>query len=430
MRWLVFDCPSGISGDMTLAALVDLGVSLDEMREILATLPLAGYRLESEQVTRNGIGATRVRVVLDAEIEHPHRHLRHVVRILRSGQLPPRALDWSLQVFTQLAEAEASVHRMDVESVHFHEVGAVDAIVDIAGVCIGLDRLCALHDVDSLRVSQIRVGRGATRSAHGVIPVPPPATLQLLRGFPIQFTSGEGERVTPTGAAILAALTQPLEDAAIRVEATGLGAGSKEFVDAANVVRLLLCRPAAMPRQRADVTPETRGAAATEARPRSKPSEAEPAARVGVVTTTIDDMVPEFYGYVMERLFAAGALDVYFTPIYMKKGRPATQVTVIGEPHDTHALARLLLNESSTLGVRIAYEERMELERRVTRVCTEYGEVQVKIAVRPDGKLRAVPEYESVRQAAETAGVPLADVYRAALGAEVDDDVGTDKRKA
>jgi uncharacterized protein (TIGR00299 family) protein len=319
MRWLVFDCPSGISGDMTLGALVDLGMSLDEMRESLATLPLAGYRLESEQVMRNGIAATRVRVVLDADVEHPNRHLRHVVRILRSGKLPPRALDWSLQVFTKLAEAEATVHRMDVESVHFHEVGAVDAIVDIAGACIGLDRLCDLHDVDTLRVSQIRVGRGATRSAHGVIPVPAPATLQLLRGFPIQFTPGEGERVTPTGAAVLAALTQPLEDVAIRVEATGLGAGSKEFVDAPNVVRLLLCRPAAMPRQRTDMTPETRGAAATEARPRSEPNEAGAAAQVGVVTTTIDDMVPEFYGHVMERLFAAGALDVYFTPIYMKK---------------------------------------------------------------------------------------------------------------
>ncbi len=404
MKWLVFDCPSGIAGDMTLGALVDLGVPLEAIQEALATLPLSGYRLRRTAEVRHGIAATQVHVDIDGEEHHAHRHLHDILDILRGGQLPPRARGWACDVFQRLALAEAAVHRIPVEKVHFHEVGAVDAIVDIAGSCVGLHWLCERHGIEAFRVSQLRVGRGVTRTEHGAIPVPPPATLQLLQGFPIQWSASEGERVTPTGAALLASFTQPLGDTAIQVEATGYGAGTFQFPDAPNVLRLLLCAPVARRTLRA--------------------AGAAPSPEVAVLTTTIDDMVPEFFGHLMEKLFAAGALDVYFTPIYMKKVRPATQVTVIGEPGQARDLARVLLHESSTLGVRIAYEERLELPRRVTTVHTEYGEVQVKVAVRPDGKPRAVPEYESVRRAAEAAGVPLADVYRAALREEVPDDAG------
>jgi pyridinium-3,5-bisthiocarboxylic acid mononucleotide nickel chelatase len=335
------------------------------------------------------------------------------------------------------------VHQVAVEDVHFHEVGAVDAIVDIAGACIGLDWVCAERGVQAFRVGQIRVGRGVTRTEHGTMPVPAPAALHLLRDYPIHYGEAEGERVTPTGAALLATFAAPLgEGTPFRVQAVGSGAGTREFPDAPNVLRLLLCEVEAGEAEAdaggvqlardAGASPTARiTARAPDAAIGPLPATQSPAAApdvargaVGVLTTTIDDMVPEFYGHIMEKLFAAGALDVYYTPIYMKKGRPATQVTVIAEAGEMHQLADVLLNESSTLGVRIAYEERVELPRRMTGVETPYGWVEVKVAVRPDGKLRAVPEYESVRRAAAAAGVPLADVYRAALAADVDDEHG------
>ncbi|MFQ5599434.1 MAG: nickel pincer cofactor biosynthesis protein LarC [Candidatus Krumholzibacteriia bacterium] len=459
MSWLVFDCPSGISGDMTLGALVDLGLPLDTIAEALRSLPLEGYRLRRSQVTRNSIAAMRVHVEVDGETRHHHRHLHDVIEILESGTLPRRARGWAVAVFRELAEAEAAAHRVPVGQVHFHEVGAVDAIVDIAGTCVGLHLLCEMHGVRTFRTSQIRVGRGSVRTEHGVMPVPPPATLRLLEGFPVQFGDSEGERVTPTGAAILSALTRPLAGAPIRVRATGYGAGSREFADAPNVLRLLLCEPERAAEHEdlpdwetplptsgtrrfpgaADVRAEGAGTAGSDAASSSaaaassvspdapgrvseptRPAAGEGAkpGRVGVLATTIDDMVPEFYGHLMARLFAEGALDVFYTPIHMKKDRPATQVTVIAEPEDAHRLADVLLNESSTLGVRIAYEERVELPRRLKTVRTEYGEIRVKVALRPDGKLRSVPEYESVRRAAEAAGVPIADVYGAALRVE------------
>ena len=453
MKWLVFDCPSGISGDMTLGALVDLGVPFEQLRDRLGTLPLVGYRLGREKAMRNGIAATRVLVDLDGSHPHSHRHLHDVERILRGGKLPSRALEWSLHVFRRLAEAEAAVHQVAVEEVHFHEVGAVDAIVDIAGACVGLDWICAERGVQAFRVGQIRVGRGVTQTEHGTMPVPAPAALHLLRDYPIHYGEAEGERVTPTGAALLATFATPLGvGTPFRVLAVGSGAGTREFPDAPNVLRLLLCEVEAgeveageaetnaggiqlaqdSPRSASErvaagagtaTWPEPPGSAAT---PAEAPPSASSAAHgsVGVLTTTIDDMVPEFYGHIMEKLFAAGALDVYYTPIYMKKGRPATQVTVIAEAGEVHRLADVLLNESSTLGVRITYEERVELPRRMTGVETPYGWIEVKVAVRPDGKLRAVPEYESVRRAAAAAGVPLADVYRAALAADVDDEHG------
>ena len=423
MNWLVFDCPSGISGDMTLGALVDLGVAFEEIEQALRTLPLEGWSLRQEEVLRNAIAATRVHVDLDEEQEPVHRHLRHVIEILEAGSLPPRALKWACEVFGKLAEAEAAAHRTTIEKVHFHEVGAVDAIVDIAGACFGLHRLCEMHDISGFRTSQIRVGRGTVRTQHGMMPVPPPAALRLLEGFPIQFSETDGERVTPTGAAILATLAEPLGSSAIRVQRSGYGAGSREFPDAANLLRLLICQPESV-----STTTQSSAEAQTIVSAQTQPGAAAAAGaalrlgQVAVLKTPIDDMVPEFYGHLTQRLFAAGALDVYLTPIIMKKGRPATEVTMIAEPARIDELAKLLLGESTTLGVRIAYEQRMELPRRMATVSTKYGAVEIKVATRPDGSLRSAPEYESVRRVAEKAAVPLADVYRAALRADVPPD--------
>ncbi len=420
MKWLVFDCPSGIAGDMTLGALVDLGVPLAAIQEALATLPVQGYRLRQSAETCNGIAATQVHVDIEVSEPHTHRHLHDVLGILRAGKLPDRALVWACDTFERLANAEATVHRIPVDRVHFHEVGAVDAIVDIAGACMGLHLLCERHGIEAFRVAQIRVGRGVTHAEHGRLPVPPPAALHLLQGFPIQWSATDGERVTPTGAALLATFAKPLGDTPIRVEAAGYGAGTFRFPDAPNIVRLLVCEPDLAARNTS--IPALPQAAAGPSDASMQAAESSPRPQVGVLTTTIDDMNPEFYGHVMEKLFIAGALDVYFTSITMKKGRPATQVTVISETVDAHRLADVLLQESSTLGVRIATEERVELPRRLATVQTRFGAITVKTAIRPDGTPRAVPEYESVRRAAEAAGVPLADVYGAALAAEVSHD--------
>lgn len=443
MTWLVFDCASGASGDMTLGALVDLGVPLESLRRHLATLPLEGFTLRSERVTRNSIAATKVHVDIAATGAHPHRHLLDILELLQAGRLSERALGWAVETFRRLAVAEAAVHGVALGEVHFHEVGAVDAIVDIAGACVGIDLLCNEHHVGGIRVSQLRVGRGKVRTEHGSMPVPPPAVLRLIEGFPMQWSDGDGERLTPTGAALLATLARPLERAAIRVQRTGYGAGTKEYADAPNVLRLLLCEPEEAVRDDLPpgASPDAVRVLAREGAHAHGPghehthahshdhdhtqehthdSAAMAAANthrgsVAVLRTTIDDMVPEFFGHVMERLFAAGALDVFFTPVQMKKQRPATELTVIATLESAADLATLVLNETTTLGVRVSYEERFELERRSSHVHTRYGEVQVKVALRPDGRERVVPEYESVRRVAEAAGVPLADVYGAAL---------------
>jgi hypothetical protein len=314
-------------------------------------------------------------------------------------------------VFDRLAEAEGAVHGVPVPHVHFHEVGGVDAIVDIAGACAGLDWLCTQHGVVHLRVSQLRLGRGQTRTEHGMMPVPPPAVLRLLEGLPVQWGEADGERVTPTGAALVAALASPLGNAVVRVQATGYGAGTRDFADAPNVLRLVLCEVEESAASVTAVTPAVPAPAAGALSPHVRRG------RVAVLRTTIDDMVPEFYGHLMEMLFAAGALDVQYTAVQGKKERPATHVTVIASPGDADRLAGVLLGESTTLGVRVSHEERYELERRSGTVRTRYGTIEVKIAVRPDGTTRTTPEYESARRAAIAAGVPLADVYQEALRA-------------
>ena len=451
MKWIVFDCPSGMSGDMTLGALVDAGVPLEVLHRALATLPVEGWALRAERVTRNTIGATQVHV--DLQPQGPqHRHFADIVRILGGGKLPERARDWAIEVFRVLAEAEAAAHRMPVEEVHFHEVGALDAIVDIAGSCVGLDWLCNQHGVTGMRVSQLVVGRGRTNTEHGTMPVPPPAVLQLAAPFPIQWTEVPGERLTPTGAALLRVFATPLGATPVRVLATGYGAGVKDFRDAPNVLRLLLAEvegtgPDELPRPRPVPAAMLRGHDAHghshahthgEGAPhrhepkhlRDAPHASGPVAaavpddtpmlqktRVAVLCTQIDDMVPELFGSVMDRLLAAGALDVFYTSVHMKKSRPGTLITVIAWPDDLERLIVLLLNETTTLGVRVQFEERYELQRRVAELDTKYGRVRVKITIRPDGKRRVTPEYDTIRAVADHAGIPVDDVYRATMHA-------------
>jgi len=378
MRILYFDCFAGIAGDMTVAALLELGFPIDTLREGLAALPLSGYTLESSRVERQGIAGASFRVTL-TEPDQPHRHYSGIAAMIDRAPLKPRVKELAQRIFRRLAEAEASVHNVALERVHFHEVGAVDSIVDIVGTAIGLDYL----GVEKVYASALPFGRGFVNTAHGRLPVPAPATAHLMQGIPLSGDIGEGERVTPTGAAIVAALAEGFgPPPAMRPERIGYGAGEKEFPEVPNLLRLVLAQ--------ADL---------------EEPARHE---EVLVLETHIDDMNPEIFGYLMEKLLAAGALDVAFSPLQMKKNRPATCLTVIARPQDLDKLSGITLAESSAIGLRYYPVRRVTLARSVQRRDSSLGPVLVKVL--ENG--RVSPEFDSCREIALSRGLPLIEVYR------------------
>lgn len=381
-----FDCFSGASGDMILGALVDAGLALDDLRQALDGLNLPGeFDLRVEAVQRGALRASQMHVTTRAAPEA--RRLADITKLLAASRLDRGIRAKSLRIFQRLAEAEARVHGTTIEQVHFHEVGAIDAIVDIVGAVAGLERL----GVEAVYASALPLGGGEVATSHGLLPLPAPATLELLAQANTPTRPGPAgvELVTPTGAAILTALAQ-FEQPAMRVRRVGYGAGGRDLAWP-NALRLWLG--------------EALGAAPA------------PSPAVTVLETNVDDMNPEFYGHVAEQLFAAGALDVYLAPIYMKKGRPATLLSVIGRPADEAALAAVLLRETSTLGVRVHLAARYEAGREVRQVTTPYGPISVKLKLL-DGRAASVaPEYDACRAAAAAQNVPLAEVYQAALAA-------------
>jgi uncharacterized protein (TIGR00299 family) protein len=374
---LLLDPFSGASGDMFLGALLDLGVSTDDLRSVLSRIPeLRNVTAKVERVTHGVFSATRVDVACPHE--HAHRSLSTIRDVIEKADLKPGVKKGALRTFTRLAEAEAKVHGTDIEAVHFHEVGALDAIYDIVGAHVALDLL----GNPACWVRPIVLGAGTGPSAHGEIPYPAPATLELLAGFPVRHSNLAEELVTPTGAAVIASTCRPLSnDVLFTPERVGYGAGARARDGLPNVLRAVLG------------TLEQR------------------AGHVCVVTTTIDDMNPEIYGYVMEQLFARGVLDVYYSAIMMKKNRPAVEVTIITEERNVYEVARFVMAQTTTLGVRIQREERLELPRRKERVDTPFGVILVKVAEHGDGRETMSPEYESCRAAAEKAGVSLLAVY-------------------
>lgn len=376
---LVLDPFSGVSGDMFLGALIDVGAPFDRVRKALHGIPeLASVSIETEIVTRGVLTATRVKIVCPEE--HTHRSLSMIRNIIGGAALDARVKKGAIETFTLLATAEAKVHACNIEDVHFHEVGALDAIADIVGTHLAFN----LVGNPECFTRAINVGSGTTRAAHGDMPVPAPATIELLSGYPVRFSEVDGELVTPTGAALVASIARPLGAGTLVVPAkVGHGAGSREREGLPNVLRAILGK-----------TEESRG-------------------HVGIVTSTLDDMNPQIYGYLMEQLFANGALEVYYNPVMMKKNRPGVEVTLIGEEKDVYGLANLLMTNTTTLGVRIHREERMELPRRKAVVQTQYGAIDVKVATRPDGREAASPEYESCKRVAQQAGVALLEVYEA-----------------
>jgi len=372
-----FDCVGGASGDMILGSLVALGAPLSEIERRLRSLPLEGISLGSTTVKRHGFDALQLQV--RTEETKSHRHFAEIRRMLEGGNLPPRVLRRSLGAFELLARCEAEVHGTPIEKVHFHEVGALDAIVDIVGTAWALEIL----NVDRCHASVIPQGRGFVKAAHGTLPVPAPATIRILEGVPVRITEIEAELTTPTGAALLRALCETIgEPIGLRPRRTGIATGARDLAERPNIVRAILGEPLA----------------------------SQDAGAVEVFETTIDDMNPQLYGHLTESLFQSGAREVFLTPVQMKKGRPGVLVTAICDASRAHAVLERLFAESTTIGVRVRHEGRVELMRSVAEVETPVGKIRVKTAILPNGEERRVPEYDDVKRIAQETGRPLVEV--------------------
>jgi uncharacterized protein (TIGR00299 family) protein len=378
-----FDCFSGASGDMVLGALVDAGVPIDALARDVASLPCGPVRLRAEKVVRGGISATRVHV--EAPHEHAHRGLGDIKGIINAAPLGESVKANAIRIFTRLGEAEAAVHGCPVEHIHFHEVGALDAIADIVGAAAGLEHLGA----SEVRFSTLRLGGGTVKAAHGLLPVPAPATARLIAGCACEMGPVQTELLTPTAAAILTTLGR--QDAAprIRYDAIGYGAGTKEFPGHANLLRLFV--GPAVARTETD--------------------------SVWVLECNLDDMTAEVCGHAIERLLAARALDAWAAPVQMKKSRPAWMLCAIAEDATLAAVEEVFFRETTTFGVRRTRAERSKLSREHRTVQTPYGPVRVKVGALAGRVITASPEFEDCRSLAREKDVPLRDVMAAATAA-------------
>lgn len=374
MKTAYFDAFSGLSGDMIVGALLDGGAGFDALNRVIATLGLKDYRLAARAKSASGIVATKFEVEIAQP--QPERHLSEIVQMIRRGELAQGVVEKAVAIFEALAEAEARVHRTTKDKVHFHEVGAVDSIIDVVGAAWAFEEL----GIERILVTPLPMGKGFARSRHGVIPVPAPATLELLTGFPVRMDDGESEMVTPTGAAIVKALARPAPaDLRFEVERVAYGAGTKDFNDRPNLLRVMLGREASG--WSADTMAE--------------------------IAANIDDLNPQIYPHVIERLLMAGARDVTVTPVIMKKGRPGVVLSVLAEAPLREQLARIIFAETSTIGVRFSPVDRLKLERKIVEVETRFGKIPVKIAGEPANPITVSPEYEDCRRAAATHDVPL-----------------------
>jgi uncharacterized protein (TIGR00299 family) protein len=392
MRIAYFDCIAGISGDMALGALIDAGADFDAIREELANLPLEPFDLELEDAETAGFHARRIVVrPSDGSVIRTYASIR---TLLLAAGLPPAASALAQRIFRRLAEAEATVHRKEIDLVTFHEIGAVDSIVDITGSALALTML----GVDRVFASAIPTGMGMTRTEHGAMPIPAPAVVELLRGAPLFSRGVPFELVTPTGAAILAATVEGYGDIpAMRIASVGYGAGTHD-IGSPNLLRVL-------------VGEEVAGRVATDAE-----DEPAPAGTTELVLeTNVDDLSPEVTAFVLEELMAAGAKDAWLVPIVMKKGRPAVTISVLCSAERADALRRIMFRETGTLGVRATPVVKTALERSSTKVETRFGVVAVKLGILDGRTVSLSPEYEDCARVAREAGVPLKDVYDEAL---------------
>jgi uncharacterized protein (TIGR00299 family) protein len=380
MEIAYLDCFSGISGDMFLGALLDLGLPLKELEEALKTLPLSGYAVETKREARNQIFGTRFSVSVPGDDLH-HRNFSDIRRIVQQGDFSERVQEKALTVFEELAKAEAAIHGIPLEEIHFHEVGAVDSIIDIVGTVFGIERL----GISEVHVSPLPLGSGFVETRHGRLPVPAPATVALLRDVPVYPSGLPFEMVTPTGAALVKGLAKSFGSMpTMTLRRVGYGVGKRELPDRPNLARILIGS------ESAGRDPET----------------------VVVLETNLDDSNPEWLSYIMDKLFQAGALDVVFCPVYMKKNRPGVQIQVLGRPHQKKNLMEILFRESTTLGVRFRYSQREVRERSFSEVESPWGKMRVKQFVGADGLPFFLPEYEACREAAIKGNRPLKEIYR------------------
>jgi len=385
MKAAYFDCFSGISGDMTLGALVDAGCPLERLREDLKGLKVPGWQISAEKVWKNGMAATHVSV--RTKDPQTHRSLNTILGIIEKSELGRDVRERASSIFRRLGEAEAAVHDVPIEKVHFHEVGAVDAIVDIVGACIGFSVL----GIEEFACSPLNVGGGSAQTAHGVLPVPAPAAARLLLGKPTYSNGMQKELVTPTGAAIVATLCQSFgPQPPLRVQSIGYGAGATDLEGQPNVLRIMVGESL-------------------------QHLETEFDEEIRVIEANLDDLNPQVYGYFAEKALAAGALDVFTTPVQMKKGRPGTLLTLLCRAEDVRKLTDLVFAETTTFGLRSYTAERRILPREWQSVQTRFGEVRMKIA-RVNGKvLQVSPEYEDCRKLAEEKKVALREVMDEAM---------------
>ncbi len=378
------DCFSGISGDMFLGALLDLGLPFEELKKAVGSLPFHGYSIDCKKEMKNGLSATRFLVSIHDDHEHhhghAHRNLLDIESIINAGELNNNVKQRSLKIFRTIAEVEGAIHNHAPEEVHFHEVGAVDSIIDIVGAVFGVDCL----GITSFNSSHVPLGSGFTKSGHGTIPLPAPATVALLKGIPVYNSGLSYELVTPTGAALLKEFVTSYEGLPpMVIKNAGYGAGTKDIPERPNLLRI--------------ITGEIAKGSDTDT--------------VTVIEANIDDTNPEWLGFLMERLFKEGALDVIYTPVYMKKNRPGIKVEVIGPPEIKEHLIGVFFRESTTTGIRFRYTQRKKLKREETTVESPWGSLKAKKIIQADGSFYIQPEYEACKKIADVQGIPIRDVY-------------------
>lgn len=379
------DCFSGISGDMFLGALLDIGLPFEELKKAISSLPFHGYSIDFKREMKNGLSATKFLVSID-EHHHKHRNFEDIEKIIDKGDLNDNVKQRSIKVFRSIAEVEGHIHNHPPEKVHFHEVGAVDSIIDIVGAVFGVDYL----GITTFNASHIPLGTGFIKSGHGTIPLPAPATIALLKDIPVYSSGLEYELVTPTGAALVKEFVNSFEGLpSMIINNIGYGAGTRDLPDRPNLLRVVTGTD-------------------------TKENDTD---TVAVLEANIDDANPEWLGFIMEKLFAEGALDVIYTPVYMKKNRPGTQIEIIGKPETKDHLMDVLFRESTTLGIRYRYSQRKILKREQVNIESPWGKLDAKKITRPDGSFVIQPEYESCKKIAQKQGIPIKDIYTQVLSA-------------
>lgn len=375
MRIGYFDCFSGVSGDMLLGALVDAGLDIKELQKGLMGIKISGYRVSASKVKKEGIEGTKVDVIIE-ETQQPHRKLKDIEVIIRNSALDGPIKEKALKVFRRLAETEARVHGTDIEDVLFHEVGAIDAIIDITGTILGLHIL----GIGKFLSSPVNTGSGVFDSSHGMLPIPAPATMEMLKGFPVYSSGINKELATPTGVALLTTLAEgfcPLP--AMEVTSVGYGAGTWDIEGSPNLLRFIIGEAEELPERETII----------------------------LLETNIDDLNPPIYEYLMDRLFGAGALDAYLVPIIMKKGRPGIILSAMVEKETVEKVMGIIFEETGTLGIRIREVERVRVQREIKEVDTAWGRIRVKVASKNGQVIGVSPEYEDCKKIAEEKGIPL-----------------------